>query len=138
MLSHPYLVSKTNLKQFYNSCGNPYTSPASFAVIRTNTKIINCFIILFRRLQFLTDLAKQPMFIFDNPLYYFLRIIEISRSSRSQMFFRCCSFAIFTEKHLFWSLQQKRHQQRCFSVNIAKFLEAAFFIEHTFFIEHFY
>ena len=53
------------------------------------------------------------------------------------------SFAIFTEKHLCWSLflnkdsglqswnfVKKRLQQRCFSVNIAKFLRGTCFEEY--------
>ena len=51
----------------------------------------------------------------------------LPRSSRSKVF---CEkvvlkhFAIFTEKHLCWSLQliEKKVQDRCFPVNIAKFL----------------
>ena len=49
-------------------------------------------------------------------------------------------FAIFTRKHLRWSLSifdkftenstKKRLRHRCFPVNIAKFLRAAFFIKH--------
>ena len=80
----------------------------------------------------------------------------IFRSSRTQMFFKTGfirNFAIFTGKHLCWSLfliklqalhkvagltafnfistsSQKRLQHRCFPVNIAKFLRAVFFIEH--------
>ena len=56
------------------------------------------------------------------------------RSSRSQMFFRIGvlkKFAMFTEKHLCWSLFLIKLQDfRCFPVNIAKLLRAAFFIEH--------
>ena len=53
------------------------------------------------------------------------------------------NFAIFTEKHLYCSLSfnkvaglrpatllKERLQYRCFPVNIAKLLRAAFFIEH--------
>ena len=63
----------------------------------------------------------------------------IYRSSRSQIFFKIGalnSFTIFTGKHLCWSLFKafnvinKRLQHRCYPVNIAKFLRAAFFIEH--------
>ena len=63
-------------------------------------------------------------------------------SSRSQMFFKVSvlgNFAIFTEKHLYWSLffnnvsgigTPKETPTQMFSVNIAKFLRAGFFIEH--------
>ena len=56
------------------------------------------------------------------------------RSSRSQMFFKILTFknfAIFTGKHLCWSLFLIKLQAfRCFPVNIAKLLRAAFFMEH--------
>ena len=68
----------------------------------------------------------------------------------TQIFFKTGvlkNFAIFTGKHLCWSLfpikfqdwrfaylYKKRHQDRCFSVNIAKFLRTAFFIEDLFII----
>ena len=52
------------------------------------------------------------------------------RSSRSQMFFKVDvfkNFAIFTGKHLCWSLFLIKLQAfRCFPVNIAKFLRVAF------------
>ena len=64
------------------------------------------------------------------------------RSSRSQMFFKMDfleDFALFTGKHLCWSLFltklqtfmsatfiKKRLQHRCFPVNIAKSLRRAF------------
>ena len=52
------------------------------------------------------------------------------RSSRSQMFFKIdvlTNFAVFTGKHLCWSLFQIKLQAfECFPVNIAKFLRAAF------------
>ena len=40
------------------------------------------------------------------------------------------NFAIFTGKHLFWSLLLKRDSNRCFPVKNAKLLKTAFFIEH--------
>ena len=53
------------------------------------------------------------------------------RSSRLQMFFKIGAlknFPIFTRKHLCWSLFLiKRLQQRCFPVNIAKFLRETIF-----------
>ena len=60
------------------------------------------------------------------------------RSSRLQMLFKVGAFkylVIFKEKHLFWNLfliklQAWRLQQRCFRMNIAKFLRTALFIEH--------
>ena len=57
------------------------------------------------------------------------------RSSHSQMFFKIGAlknFEIFTGKHFcWWSLFLIKLQAfRCFPVNIAKFLRAAFFIEH--------
>ena len=57
------------------------------------------------------------------------------RSSHSQMFFKIGAlknFEIFTGKHFcWWSLFLIKLQVfRCFPVNIAKFLRAAFFIEH--------
>ena len=68
------------------------------------------------------------------------------RSSRSQMFFKIGvleNCAIFTRKHLCWSLFlikfskkfiknfiKKRLQHRCFPANIAKFLRTTFFIQH--------
>ena len=52
------------------------------------------------------------------------------RSSRSQMFFKIGvlkNFAMFTGKHLCWSLFLIKMQAfRCFPVNIAKLLRAAF------------
>ena len=54
------------------------------------------------------------------------------RSSRSQIFFKVIvlkNFAIFTEKHLCWSLFLIT-DLRCFPVKVANFLKAAFFIEH--------
>ena len=61
-------------------------------------------------------------------------IENICRSSLSQMFIKIGAlkyFAIFTGKHLCWSLFSiKLRAFRCFPVNIAKFLRAAFFIEH--------
>ena len=63
------------------------------------------------------------------------------KSGRSQIFFKMGvpkNFAIFTVKHLCWSLFliklqkacnciKKRRQHSCFSVNIAKYLRAACF-----------
>ena len=59
------------------------------------------------------------------------------RSSRSQMLFKkgvLKNFAIFSGKHLCWSLFlinfiKKRLQHRCFPANIVKFCRIAFFIE---------
>ena len=55
------------------------------------------------------------------------------RSSHSQMIFKIHAlknFAMFIGKHLCWSLFLIKLQAlRCFSVNIAKFLGAAFYIE---------
>ena len=52
------------------------------------------------------------------------------RSSRSQTFFKIdvlINFAIFTRKHSYWSLFLiKLQASRCFPVNIAKYLRAAF------------
>ena len=70
-----------------------------------------------------------------------LIICTTFRSSRSQMFFKIGvlkNFAIFTEKHLCWSLfliklqasRPKRLRQRCFPVDIAKFLRTDFVIDH--------
>ena len=62
--------------------------------------------------------------------------LSACRSSRSQMFFKIGvlkKFAIFTGKHLCWSLLQacnfitKRLQHRCFPVHIAKFSGTPFF-----------
>ena len=55
--------------------------------------------------------------------------------SHSQMFFKIGVLKNFaTGKHLCWSLflikLKKRLQHRCFLVNIAKYLRAAYFIEH--------
>ena len=49
------------------------------------------------------------------------------------------NLAIFTGKHLGWrffliNFIKKRHQHRCFSMNAAKLLSAAFYIEHIPFI----
>ena len=63
-------------------------------------------------------------------------------NSRSQMFCKVDAlkiFAIFTGKHLGWrfiliNFIKKRHQQRCFPVNVAKCLSTAFYIEHIPFI----
>ena len=65
--------------------------------------------------------------------------LSACRSSRSQMFFKIGvlkNFAIFTGKHLCWSLLQacnfikKRLQHRCFPVHIAKFSGTPFFTKH--------
>ena len=71
--------------------------------------------------------------------------ICLLRSSRWQMFFNIDvlkTFAIFTGKHLCWSLFflcwclqvcnfiKKRLKHQCFSVNTAKYLRTAFLIEH--------
>ena len=63
-------------------------------------------------------------------------------NSRSQMFCKIDALknlAIFTGKHLGWrffliNFIKKRHQHRCFSVNVAKCLNTAFYIEHIPFI----
>ena len=63
-------------------------------------------------------------------------------NSRSQMFCKIDALknlAIFTGKHLVWrffliNFIKKRHQHRCFSVNVAKCLSTAFYIEHIPFI----
>ena len=68
------------------------------------------------------------------------------QSSHWQLFFKISAlknFAIFTRKHLFWSLFfnkvadlkvcnfiKKRLQHRRFPVNIARFSRTAFFTEH--------
>ena len=63
-----------------------------------------------------------------------LLLSKTCRSSRLQMFFKIGvlkNFAIFTGKHLCWSLFLIKWQAfRCFPENIGKFLRAAFFIEH--------
>ena len=59
-------------------------------------------------------------------------------NSRSKMFYKIDAFknlAIFTGKYLCWSFViinfiKKILQHRCFPVNIAKCLSAAFFIEY--------
>ena len=63
-------------------------------------------------------------------------------NSRSQIFCKIDALknlAIFTGKHLVWrffliNFIKKRHQHRCFSVNVAKCLSTAFYIEHITFI----
>ena len=58
--------------------------------------------------------------------------------SRSQMFCKIDALknlAILTGKHLCWrffltTFIKKRHQHRCFPVNIGKCLSTAFYIEH--------
>ena len=63
-------------------------------------------------------------------------------NSRSQMFCKIDALknlAIFTGKHLVWrffliNFIKKRHQYRCFSVNVATCLSTAFYIEHIPFI----
>ena len=63
-------------------------------------------------------------------------------NSRSQMFCKIDALknlAIFTGKHLAWrffliNFIKKRHQHRCFSVNVAKCLSTSFYIEHIRFI----
>ena len=88
------------------------------------------------------------MKIFDNVLYWekklnaFLSvnhstelfIITVIRSCRSQIFFKIGflkNFAIFTGKHLCWSLFSL-----CFPVNIPDFLKTTFFIEHARWLLH--
>ena len=76
---------------------------------------------------------------------YFIKQVETNqafRSSRSQIFFKYVlkTFAMFTGKHVCWSLFlikfqvlkacnfiKKRLQHSCFPVNIAKFFRMAFF-----------
>ena len=63
-------------------------------------------------------------------------------NSRSQMVCKIDALknlAIFTGKHLGWrffliNFIKKRHQHRCFSVNVTKCLSTAFYIEHIPFI----
>ena len=90
--------------------------------------------------QQIGKIVQHVLFIFS-----FL-LNDYFRGSRSQMFLKIVVlkyFAIFTGKHLCWSLFfnkvtglktcnfiKKRLQHRCFPVNIAKFLRAASFIEH--------
>ena len=81
--------------------------------------------------------------------YFVLMLLNIFRSSRSQMIFKILQYS-FTGKHLCWSLFlikleslldkvsglqvcnffKRRLQRRCFPVNIAKFLIIPFLIEH--------
>ena len=70
--------------------------------------------------------------------YFFFVLFQKTRRSRSQMFFKIGifkNFAVFIGKHQRWSLfliilqtgrPAKRHQYRCFPVNIAKFLRTPF------------
>ena len=97
-------------------------------------------------------IVELPFFtLLTRSLYDYLskgkqqRLQHFYRSSQSQMFLEVGAlenFANFTGKHLCWSLLliklqvwkacnivKERLQHRCFSVNNAKFLRAAFFME---------
>ena len=87
------------------------------------------------------NLTYSPIFkvyfmkIFAAAKASLILIKTLCRSSRSQMFFKIGAlknFAIFTGKHLCWSLFLIKLQAfTCFPVNIAKFYRVAFFIEHS-------
>ena len=88
-------------------------------------------------------MEKIALFL-NSKAYYKISIVEYQclpcRSSRSQIFSKkgiLKIYAIFPGKHLRWSLAliklqafKKRLQERCFPVNIVKFLRKAFLIEH--------
>ena len=92
-----------------------------------------------------TNLLKENLTYSSIFKAYFMKIFAAAkaslvfiknrrRSSRSQMFFKIGvlkNFAIFTGKHLRWSLFLIKLQAfRCSPVNTAKFSRAAVFIEH--------
>ena len=93
---------------FYISTKTPHISPACLKLLKAHAQI-----------------------------NYFLINISwnLSRSSRLQMLFKVGilkSFAIVTGKRLRWSLYfiKKRHQHRCFTVNITIIFKNSFFVEH--------
>ena len=79
---------------------------------------------------------KRPIRFLNNFIQFSMQYITTIRTSRTQMFFETMllKFAIFTGKHLRWSLflvklqvwrhvtLLKRDSNTCFSVNIANFL----------------
>ena len=67
-------------------------------------------------------------FLRNNSTFVISKLGYLFKSSRSQMFFKIDvlkNFATVTGKQLCWS-----PRNRCFPVNIAKFLRTALFIEH--------
>ena len=90
---------------------------------------------------------KKLAFSTNYAMIHFAVLLNTLRSSEAVKKFlkigALKNFALFTEKHLRWSLFfnkfaslnacnffKKRLQHRCFAVNIAKFLRTASFIEH--------
>ena len=62
--------------------------------------------------------------------------VERETVIHTEVFYEKCvfkNFAIFTGKHLYWSLKAWnfiKKRLRCFPVNISKFLKTIFFIDH--------
>ena len=94
------------------------------------------FIDLSFRIAFLVCFRENVQFPSYVASYYCVVPVGKHSNSRSQMFYDALqNLAIFTGKHLCWrffliNFIKKRHQHRCFPVNIAKCLSTAFYIEY--------
>ena len=84
-----------------------------------------------------TDLCYRDFCIFWYGAQYLFKIFQkTKRNSHPQMFFKTLVlkiFAVFTGKHLCWSLfliKLQAFKHRCFPVNISKCLRTALFIGH--------
>ena len=100
------------------------------------------FIYLSFRIAFLVCFWENVWFTSYVACYYCVVPAGKHLNSRSQKFYKINAFknlAIFTGKHFCWrffiiNFIKKRFQHRCFPVNIAKCLSAAFYIcEYAFF-----
>ena len=96
------------------------------------------FIYLSFRIAFLVCFWENVWFTSYVACYYCVVPVGKHSNSRSQKFYKINALknlAIFTGKHLCWrffliNFIKKRHQHRCFPVNIAKCLSTAFYIEY--------
>ena len=96
------------------------------------------FIYLSFRIAFLVCFWENVWFTSHVACCYCVVPVRKHSNSRSQKFCKINALknlAIFTGKHLCWrffliNFIKKRHQHRCFPVNIAKCLSTAFYIEH--------
>ena len=101
-----------------------------------NMKRQDFFIYLSFRIVFLVCFRENVLFASYVVCYYCVIPVVKHSHSRSQMFYDALqNLAIFTGKHLCWrffliNFIKKRHQHRCFPVNIAKCLSTAFYIEY--------
>ena len=119
---------------------------------KEKTKIIKnikrqvCFIYLSFRIAFTfcfgENVLSLPMWLVTTVLF---DPVGKRSKSHSQMFCKIDTLKnlfIFTGKHLCWrffltAFIKKRHQHRCFPVNIGKCFSTAFYIEHIPFFSYF-